>query len=94
METMALSTHQVFLRNVRRRLRELEMTQAQLAQALGLSEPYVSQILRGRCVPSIDLPDRMAPALKTTPLYLVTPVDPEPLPENLESGIDATLQIR
>ena len=90
---MPLSTHAVFLNNVRRRLRELGMSQAEFAEAMGWSEPYVSQFLRGRSVPSIAMPDRVAPALKTTAQYLLTPDCPEPISETANGPIDSSLQI-
>lgn len=90
---MPLPTHAVFLNNVRRRMRELGMTQAEFADAMGWSEGYVSQLLKGRSVPSLAMPDRVAPALKTTAQYLLTPDCPELIQDSPQAPIDSTLQI-
>jgi len=74
---MARPIHAVFLSNVKRRLRELGMTQRDLAVEMGWTEAYVSQILAGRNVPKMDMPDKICKPLQTTALYLLTPVDSE-----------------
>jgi len=86
---MSKSTHEVFMANLRRRLRELGLTQRQLAHRTGWTEAYVSQILSGRNVPRLDLVDRIAPALRTTPLYLLTPAEIPESEKNLDSAVDA-----
>ncbi len=57
--------HDVFREKVRKRLDELEMTQVELADRMGVSEAYISEILSGRNVPGLKLVDRIAKALKT-----------------------------
>ena len=94
METMALSTHAVFLRNIRRRLRELDMTQFEFACAMGWTEGYVSQLLKGRNVPKLDMADKVAPALRTTPQYLLTPCEPDVDEKTFGAGVDVTVVTR
>jgi len=91
---MPATTHSVFVQNVKRRLHELGMTQRDLAVTMGWSDGYVSQLLAGRNTPKLDMPDKIAPALKTTAQYLLTPVDLSSEEKNPASGVDSVLASR
>ena len=86
---MSKPTHDIFRENLRRRLREIGWTQRDFARKAQWTEPYVSQLLSGKSVPSLNLVDRIAEELGTTSLYLLTPVSPENFQENPEVAIDA-----
>ena len=82
------SLHEVFLKNVKRRLGELDITQRDLSGRMKVTEAYVSQLLSGRHVPSLLMVERLAVPLETTSQYLLTPVAPEENPISFESGLD------
>lgn len=86
---MPVNLHTVFLQNVRRRMSELGMTQRDLAKSMGVTEAYVSRLLAGKNVPSLEMPGRLAPHLGTTPLYLLTPSEPEKPEKKIPAGVDA-----
>lgn len=65
---------QVFRENVRSRRKELGLTQAELAERMSVSAPYVNQLERDRgSPPQLDTVAKVAEALETTPGALLTP---------------------
>lgn len=58
--------HRVFCQNVIRRRKELGLTQADMADRLGVSRPAYTQMETGRNCPSLDVVERVATALGST----------------------------
>jgi len=87
---MPATLHETFRLNLRRRLRELNMSQRDLADAMDVTEAYVSQVLRGRNVPKLDLIEKFCKPLRTNSLYLLTPVDIPEEPVFSTPGVDST----
>ena len=71
---MAAPLPDVFRTNVRRRLSELGWRQNQLAEALGISEAAVSQLLNSEKSPTLRAVETTAKALDCSGLYLLTSV--------------------
>ena len=71
-----------FRDNTRRRLREMGMTQTELARQLGTSHAYVSVMLSGKHAPTTDTIERVAKILGVNGLWIVTPIAAENLAEN------------
>lgn len=65
-----------FRHNVRKRRKELRLTQEQLAGRLGVSGAYISEVEAGRHTPSLETVERFAPALDCPPLNLLTAIEP------------------
>lgn len=63
----------VFRENMRERRLRLNMTQAQMAEAMGVAQAYISDLESGRKRPMVDTLATIAEALKTTPARLLTP---------------------
>jgi transcriptional regulator with XRE-family HTH domain len=73
---MPLQEH--FRENVRRRRLELGLTQKQLADKMGCTHPYISQVENGESNPSLDVVERFARALDWSPVQiLIEPVKPD-----------------
>lgn len=64
---------QVFRDNLRSRRLRLGLTQAELAEKLGVAQAYISDLESGRKRPLVDTLATIADALKTTPARLLTP---------------------
>lgn len=64
----------LFRRNLRARRLELELTQVELAGAIGAPQSYVSAIERGRICPNLTSLATIAEALDTTPSALISSV--------------------
>lgn len=80
---------QIETENFRANLRELcreRGTQAQAAAAAGISGVHVSNILRGKAVPSIDIAARLANALGCQLTELLA--NPKRFRENLKNRVD------
>jgi len=59
-------------RRIARRRRTLGLTQAQVSEMVGISDPYMSNIERATSIPSTEVIMRLALALDTTPdMFLV-----------------------
>lgn len=58
-----MALHDSFRANVRKRRLELNMTQAELAQKMGLSRPYIAEVELGRRVPTLDTVEKFGKAL-------------------------------
>ena len=71
-----------FRDNTRRRLREIGMTQTELARQLGTSHAYVSNMLSGKHAPTTDTIERVAKILGVNGLWIVTPISIDILAEN------------
>ena len=64
-----------FRHNLRRRRRELNLSQEDLARRLNVSGPYVSQVEAGRTTPGLDVVERFAKALDLPAVALL--LEPE-----------------
>ena len=87
---MPASLHDTFRKNVRRRMGELGIKQRALADRMRVSEAYISQMLNANHVPTLTLVERVALAMGTTALYLLTPADSEESEKILDSGVVST----
>lgn len=74
MRRVALPTKVIVGRNVREARKALGLSQELLGEAAGLSQVSISAIERGVTATSLDVLDRLAVALKTSPLLLVVEV--------------------
>lgn len=59
--------------NVKARRLELGLTQTELADAVGVSQPFIAGLEAGNRVPRIDSIAKLADALRTTPDAILTP---------------------
>lgn len=76
----AIEFRRIFGENIRNRRAELDLTQRDVAGALGCSQAKIAQIESGvRPLPSDELAV-LAEALRTTPAALVTPGNFSPVP--------------
>lgn len=66
-----MSAATVFAENAVRRLKELRISQTELAKRLNIKVQGVSRYLRGETSPSIDILIDWAEALETSPQYLL-----------------------
>ena len=66
--------HRLFCDNVRQRRSELKLTQEQVAESLGMSQPGYAQIEHGKTVPSLAILERVARALRIKPTDLLKPI--------------------
>ncbi len=64
---------QVFADNIRKCRAELNISQEKLAEYCGLHRTYIGQVERCEKNISMDSMEKIAAALKTTVLYLLTP---------------------
>ena len=64
---------EVLRTNVRKRRTELQLTQAELAERLGTTQPFVAQLESGTSIPRLDNLAKIAESLETTPGALLTP---------------------
>jgi len=64
-----------FRHNLRRRRRELNLSQEDLARRLNVSGPYVSQVEAGRTTQGLDVVERFAKALDLPAVALL--LEPE-----------------
>jgi transcriptional regulator with XRE-family HTH domain len=64
-----------FRTNLRRRRRELRLSQDELGARLNVTGPYVSQVEAGRTTPGLDVVERFAKALECPGVALL--LDPE-----------------
>ena len=69
---ISTETHAAFCRNLRARRIEAGLTQVDLAKRLGVSQPSVAQLETGEYVPSLDIVDRVAKALRVPPETLLS----------------------
>lgn len=63
--------HRTFLEKVKARRACLELTQAQVAEKMGVSQSAYAQIESGRNTPTLEIVERVAKALRVTPLQLL-----------------------
>ncbi len=64
---------QVFADNIKKCRAELNISQEKLAEYCGLHRTYIGQVERCEKNISMDSMEKIADALKTTVLYLLTP---------------------
>ncbi len=64
--------HRVFCDNCRRQRERLELTQADVAKRLAVSQPTYAAIEAGRRMPGLDVVERVAVALQTTAAVLLS----------------------
>lgn len=60
-----------FAQNVRKRRKELNLTQQQLAELVGCERVFVTQVEAGICGKTLDQVERFARALKCPPLSML-----------------------
>ena len=63
--------HTTFCENVKRRRKALGLTQVEIADRLGVSQPSYAQVESGRREPSLGLIQRVAAALEIEPAELL-----------------------
>ena len=63
--------HRIFMQNVRQRRRDLALTQSEVAERLGVSQPSYAALEGGKSIPGLEVVERVAIALETTPLELL-----------------------
>lgn len=63
--------HRVFCQRIVERRRELDLTQAQVAERLGVKRPVYSAIEAGRTTPGLDVVERVANALEISAIELL-----------------------
>lgn len=68
---MSARLYNAFVSNVRDRMAELGLSQKDLADQLGVTQGYVSQILSGHRRPGLDSLEDFARVLKTSPADLI-----------------------
>lgn len=56
--------------NIRHRRLELHLTQQELADRLGVTQTYISDVEQGKCSPRLGRMAVIAEALEVTPSYL------------------------
>ncbi|TXS43824.1 helix-turn-helix domain-containing protein [Streptomyces sp. OR43] len=76
---------------IRRRRRALELTLAEVARRAGLSTPFLSQIENGRSRPSMGSLQRIADALDTTAVQLLSTAE-APRPVDVVRGTSASVR--
>ena len=57
--------------NVRRRMQQLNVSQVELAEKLGVTQPHVSLMLNGKRNPGLESLEKFADALETTAAKLL-----------------------
>jgi transcriptional regulator with XRE-family HTH domain len=77
MTQMALQDN--FRQNVRKRRQELRLTQQQVAERLGVTGAYISEVEAGKRTPSLETVERLATALDCPALNLLTTIEPTPV---------------
>ncbi len=68
---MSQRIYSAFVANVRERMSELSLSQSDLAERLGVTRSYVSQILSGHRRPGLDTLELFADVLDTQPEDLI-----------------------
>lgn len=64
---------QRFIEHLRRRIRNGELTERQLARMSGISQPHVHNVLNGKRLLSMELADTIIQVLRIDLLDLITP---------------------
>lgn len=68
---MSTQLYEFFRANVRTKMAEFRWTQQDLANAMGVTQGYVSHVLTGRTNPGLDVVQDFADALGVHPLDLL-----------------------
>jgi len=71
MKPMSARIYTAFVENVRERMDDLGLSQKNLAERLGVTQSYVSQILSGHRRPGLDSLDDFARVLEIDPADLI-----------------------
>jgi transcriptional regulator with XRE-family HTH domain len=82
-----------FAEKVRRRLAELNLTQADLAQAVGTSQPQISTWLKAGTIPSSEYALKISKILKVSVEYLLDDSSDEPKGDGLDPAGQFVLQL-
>ena len=72
-DVQAKELKEVIRANIVARRAELGLTQTEVAEAAGVTQPYITQIETGLKVPAIEVLASISEALRTTPSALMTP---------------------
>ncbi len=67
------SLRQILGDNIKKRLKQLEMTQEKASELAGISNGHLSDLLNGRTWPSDRVLERLADALESEPYELFVP---------------------
>ena len=73
LEVQPEELRQVFRDNMRKRRMDIGLSQVDLAERLGVFQPYISDLESGRKSPLMETLADIAEALETTPAKLLTP---------------------
>ena len=65
--------HRLWCNNVRMAREAAELTQKDVAEELGISQPRYAEIETGRHPPGLELMERLAPVLRVKPHRLLDP---------------------
>ena len=71
---MSTRLHQTFMANLKNKLRDGDVSQADLARKMGVSRQYITNILAGRSEPSLGLIERIAEGLEVSAHELLLPI--------------------
>jgi transcriptional regulator with XRE-family HTH domain len=71
-----MSLHEVFRDNIRRRRKELGLTQCDLADKMGVSQAHVASVESGKSAPTLDTVEKFAAALNAPAQWLLIPLEP------------------
>jgi transcriptional regulator with XRE-family HTH domain len=71
---------ETFRQNLKRMIRQRNMTQRDLSRLLEVSDAYVSQLLNGKNAPTLDTIDWISAKLETPRLSLLADIQPEIFP--------------
>jgi len=69
------ASRQTFSVNIRRFRLARNLTQVQLAKALGVDQSRIAELERGKGNPTMDTLDQVADALEISPAALLVPVE-------------------
>lgn len=62
---------QILADNLKHRRKELGMTQADVAKAIGVTQPYINALEKAKVSPRVEQLAKLSDALKTTPSALL-----------------------
>lgn len=71
MVTMSTSLHDAFLCNLERHMAATAMTRTELARRMNVSKPYISNMLKGKFVPGLEVITKVAKAIGVPPVSLL-----------------------
>jgi len=74
-KTITISSAELFRLNMRRRISDLGISDAEVARRVGMSPPNIWQYLNGDRRPGLDVLDRFAEAVDLPTHQLIMPID-------------------